>query len=272
MNIYAILASKPHNLHYLKRYHKFIISCQHYNQTHKIVPRSRLHPGGTYMERHHICPKAPDLFPEYASFKLHPWNAIYLTARQHFVAHLILWKVFGGSQTFALKAMMQKLKIRGKKVTSTLYEQVKIQQALENSVRTRGDGHWSRKPGKIHNFKTNHPRGMKSKKHSEESKKAIGAKQIGPMNHFFGKSHDENTKQVIREKAQSQIWITNGIDTQRVAKSAEIPQGWRRGRSQGTMSSRIWITDGIIDRTHPKDQPLPPGFGRGRTKCNFTKR
>lgn len=86
MSIYTILSSKPHNSHYLRRYFRFISTRK--NQ-----------PGAT--EKHHICPKAADLFPEYAKFKDHKWNMIHLTYREHFIAHWILWKAYGGSQTHA---------------------------------------------------------------------------------------------------------------------------------------------------------------------------
>lgn len=93
--IYAVLASKPHNPHYLKRYFKFILSC-------KII-------GVEYSEIHHICPKAKDLFPEYKILKYNKWNAKRLTARQHFIAHLILSEVYGGSQSHAFLLMSRTL-------------------------------------------------------------------------------------------------------------------------------------------------------------------
>ena len=72
--IYTILSSKPHNPHYLKRYIKFIESC-------------KLNTTG---ELHHIAPKSKQLFPEFKSFKLHQWNKIKLSLRQHYIAHLLL--------------------------------------------------------------------------------------------------------------------------------------------------------------------------------------
>lgn len=93
MDIYSILASKPHNPHYLNRYWKFIQSCQVANQNLS---------KDTYTEKHHICPKAKDLFPEYKDFKKNDWNKVVLTARQHIISHLLLWKTYGGSQTTAL--------------------------------------------------------------------------------------------------------------------------------------------------------------------------
>ncbi len=91
-DIYKLLATKPHNPHHLKRYVKFVFSC-------KYQP-------GEYVEKHHICPKAKDLFPEYSSFKKYPWNMVLLTARQHIIAHVLLWKCFSGSQIFALNCMI----------------------------------------------------------------------------------------------------------------------------------------------------------------------
>jgi hypothetical protein len=46
------------------------------------------------MERHHILPKAKSLFPEYSDLNMFHWNSIFLTYRQHYVAHLLLSKVF----------------------------------------------------------------------------------------------------------------------------------------------------------------------------------
>ena len=83
MDIYHILSSKPHNPHHLNRYITFIKKCQQKNVGYE----------GS-VEKHHICPKANDMFPEYVCFKTHPWNCAALTPRQHFIAHIILWKCF----------------------------------------------------------------------------------------------------------------------------------------------------------------------------------
>lgn len=93
MNIYEILTNKPHNKHYLKRYIKFINSCQTHNQKNF----------NEYTEKHHICPKSKDMFPEYKNLKQNPWNECKLTYRQHIIAHLILYRCFNTqSQLLAL--------------------------------------------------------------------------------------------------------------------------------------------------------------------------
>ena len=84
MDIYSILSTKPHNPHYLFRYIRFIEGCRKVN--------SERNSDRTF--KHHICPKASDMFPEYKSFNLYPWNRIDLSARQHFIAHVILFRAF----------------------------------------------------------------------------------------------------------------------------------------------------------------------------------
>lgn len=97
MNILEILKSKSRNDHYTNRYYKFILNC---------IEQNKLLPKGAYTEKHHICPKAKDMFPEYKSFRDNPWNRVDLTYRQHLLAHVMLWKAFGKSQTYALECMM----------------------------------------------------------------------------------------------------------------------------------------------------------------------
>jgi len=83
MDIYSILASKPHREHHLNRYITFIRKCQQKNVGYE-----------GYTENHHICPRANDMFPEYEDFRSYPWNCATLTPRQHFIAHIMLAKSF----------------------------------------------------------------------------------------------------------------------------------------------------------------------------------
>lgn len=95
--IIELLKSKPHNTHYLKRYVKFINSCQIKNLDLPIE---------TYFETHHILPKSKDSFPEYQDLRKYRWNAVKLTARQHIIAHIILWKVYVGTQFLPVYYML----------------------------------------------------------------------------------------------------------------------------------------------------------------------
>jgi hypothetical protein len=82
------------NLHHLSRYIKFITT---HSSNKKIKYQTHFH---------HILPKAKDFFPEYKDLKLHNWNGIHLTAREHYIAHIMLHKAFpGSSQTLAFYNM-----------------------------------------------------------------------------------------------------------------------------------------------------------------------
>lgn len=96
-DIYSILSSKSSNIHYINRYLKFINSCK--------VANEQLNTND-FMELHHICPKASDLFPEYINLIQYPENGVNLTFRQHLIAHVMLWKIFGKSQATALNCML----------------------------------------------------------------------------------------------------------------------------------------------------------------------
>lgn len=143
VDIYTILSSKPHNKHYLARYFNFILACGQANSS-----KTKDELGRT--EKHHICPKAKDLFPEYTAFKDHPWNCVVLTARQHFIAHWMLWKAYGGSQTYAfLRSTKDK--------NSKTYELVKIQHSKIVSERSKGKSTYVDKEGNSYRLSKDDP-------------------------------------------------------------------------------------------------------------------
>jgi ribosomal protein L37AE/L43A len=137
MDIYSILSSKPHKPHYLKRYHNFIIYCSSKNDN---LDKN------VYTEKHHICPKANSLFPEYSSFKEYPKNIIALTGRQHYIAHLILAKAYGGSMWLALDRMTHfsgsHSEHRNFFVSSKIYEKIREEKSVIMSLLRRKEGKW----------------------------------------------------------------------------------------------------------------------------------
>lgn len=72
------------NKHYIKKYIDFISNRQ---------KRSKF----SGCEQHHALPKAKDFFPEFKSFKENGWNKIYLSSREHYIAHAMLHRAFPGS-------------------------------------------------------------------------------------------------------------------------------------------------------------------------------
>ena len=79
MNIYSILLSKEHNSFYLTKYINFI---------NKNIGKYSENLSNT--EKHHILPKAKDMFPQYADFSENSWNKIILPLKKHFYAHYLL--------------------------------------------------------------------------------------------------------------------------------------------------------------------------------------
>lgn len=124
MDIYSILSSKPHNISYLNRYLRYLDLVSKRNSV--IIP--------TITEKHHICPKANDMFPQYKSFKKHPWNMICLTPKQHLYAHFLLWKIYRNKSTNAAFFMMSGYKHHGRlNIKESVLNEAKIQYKKDRS-------------------------------------------------------------------------------------------------------------------------------------------
>lgn len=117
--IHSILLTKAKSKHYVDRYIKFIFACKDMNKNIS---------SDEYTEKHHILPRADDMFPEFQDFdRDYTWNKVILTARQHFIAHFMTFKAFGGSQAFAFYSMCTRKSKRHKfvKINARLYESSK---------------------------------------------------------------------------------------------------------------------------------------------------
>lgn len=154
INIYTILSSKTNNQHFLKRYYNFILACQKWNiNLDKNI----------YVENHHIVPKSIDLFPEYKNIKIFPWNNIKLTYRQHFIAHWLLWKAYGGRQTFAFMSMANNMNPKQmgrtrKNLNSKVYELLKFNAIEEKKKCSVGKASYRDKDGNKVYCSTTDPR------------------------------------------------------------------------------------------------------------------
>jgi hypothetical protein len=170
------------------------------------------------MERHHICPKAKDMFPEYSSFRENPWNFVCLTPRQHFIAHLILWKCFYDykSQLIAINLMKRNSEVKNSRIYHKMrcdYKKMIVEVSKDQAFHLRGNNnpcHERIKDGthiflspefrkkNSNRMKKNNPMSiMKTNKGSfkkghkpvinEERNKKISESKIGYKNPNFGK-------------------------------------------------------------------------------------
>ena len=86
---------------------------------------------GNYYEAHHILPKS--LFPLWSKKES---NIVLLTAREHFICHLFLTKIYPDPGMFFAAFLMASKQGEGK--SSKVYENLRKQVAADNSKRLKG--------------------------------------------------------------------------------------------------------------------------------------
>jgi hypothetical protein len=98
--------------------------------------------GGTYYERHHIVPKCLGGEGSTHQWRTHP-NIILLTAREHFLAHLLLVEIY--PKEYRLKHAAWQMvfrhsetQSRSYKVSTRLYERLKLEKSKANAELLKG--------------------------------------------------------------------------------------------------------------------------------------
>lgn len=134
--------------------------------------QARTLPKEIYTEKHHIIPKSLG-----GSNKKD--NLVALTAREHFVCHWLLTKMATGlvkqKMVYGLWRMAVPVNNRHR-ITSSQYTKIREEFCKENSKRHKG------------------------KALSESCKKLKSEKQLGELNHFYGKTHTNDVKRLIGSK------------------------------------------------------------------------
>lgn len=255
------LKSLDGNPHYINRYFKFIESCRESSEG--------------YTEGHHILPRS--LFKQYES---ESWNIIELTARQHFVAHIMLAKAYGGSMWAALH-MMSNCNQDGKrtyKFTSRLYCTMKLGYIKLLSERMSGSGNpmygTSRSGelnpmfGKKHsaaalekqsqarvayfsdedNRMVGAKNGMYGKTHSEEARGLISNSMLGELNHNFGKPMSDDVKAKLSETMSGRVLTDEHKDKMSKAlKGVKKPESHGKNVAAAKLGKRkVWTETGFI--------------------------
>jgi hypothetical protein len=145
----------------------------HYSRYIKFIETRKLRtiPEETYTERHHIVPISLGGSDDEV-------NIICLTAREHFIAHLILWKAYSGSMLNAF-ILMAHAKGKGQdryvKLNARQFEVLRKQAAAERS-----------------DFN-------KKILWTEKNRLKHKNRMAGANNSFYNKSHSEGTKALIRK-------------------------------------------------------------------------
>lgn len=146
---------------------------KHYSQ---LIHKAITHPHNGYTETHHIIPKC-------MGGDGSPANLVKLSARQHFVAHHLLYKIYGGSKLANAWYSMCRIG-RGQEerlVNSRMFERVKVIRSELLSIESSGE-----------------------------------------FNHFFGKKHSEDsrTKMSIAQK-NLRLWENRSEDHRKALLAAQ---------------------------------------------------
>lgn len=218
--------------HFFNRYLKFIKYCQ-------------LNPPIGYAELHHIMPKSMGGNDEKC-------NIVRLSARQHFIAHHLLWKAYQNRQTnFAFWSMRMNNNMH--KLNSKTYSLLKEQHSLYQSELKKIYNPMFQQSAKLKI--SNHKKGKSLSKEtklkmsvvrkgipkSDITKKKISKALIGKeksvehklklsKNHadVSGSKNPMFGKSAIKEKKLK--WYTNGIKNKFIPEHSQ-PEGWYKGRT-----------------------------------------
>lgn len=161
------------NLIYVEKYKKFILS-----RPIREVKRSK------GFELHHIVPKAYGGTNEKE-------NLILLSPREHFIAHLLLWKAYGGKMAYAFWILSNKINISNNFLSSRSYERIRLEIS-----RIRSTFRYSEQSkNKMSESASKRIR----KPHSEETKKKIGQANKNKESWHRGKKKSEEVKKRMSE-------------------------------------------------------------------------
>ena len=153
---------------------------------------------GEYFEGHHIIPKSKGGDGTSSRPKNNP-NIVLLTAREHFLAHRLLWRIYRDRPSALAFHKMMSINSNQIRITTSIgYEEARLAFRLTNIGNQYGKG--------------------KTKIVSEEQRKKqsiiMKGKFSGDKNPFFNKKHTEETKDKIRKSREGinkdKIWNYNG--------------------------------------------------------------
>ena len=190
-------------------------------------------PKNCYTETHHIKPKCLGGTNETT-------NLVKLTAREHYIAHLLLAKIYNTYGMYAAVIYMQtgRFKNRKFKFNSRLYQKIREEFANKMSQKMKGKTSWNKGKKMSNDFKQKVSVAKKGNKywvgkhHSEGTKLKISEAHKGRYigrtpTWLVGKQLSEAHKQKDREAILGLKYWNNGIKN---VRARECPEGFVRGR------------------------------------------
>lgn len=169
-----------------------------------------------YVESHHIIPRSFGGNDGKA-------NLVKLTAREHYIAHALLWKmkfagVYGSKMAFAFNTFINKMTTEVRGVNHTYTISSRMYETFRKEYSKLLKEKWAREGA---NFK--------GKKHSEETKRKIGEKsklkefKRGPENPQWGKKQNLSPETRARKSELAKArWLDPAWKERVLAKRVEV--------------------------------------------------
>ena len=197
-----------------------------------------------YCETHHIIPRSEGGSDD-------DDNKVNLTAREHYIAHLLLAKIYNDYKMCSAVVYMQcktKRQKRDFKFNSHLYEQIRKVFAIKNSEAHKGKPGWN-----------------KGKKMSDATKAKISKSKRGQQPWMKGKHHTAEAKTKISAARKGKKFKPLSDEHKKA-----ISEG-NKGRKCANKGKR-WVNDNIKNSYILIGEELPPGFVWGRIKFKHKKK
>jgi hypothetical protein len=173
-----------------------------------------------YTERHHIIPVS-------LGGSNNKDNLVDLTGREHFICHWLLTKFCIGSakpKMLAAMYMMQaKSKDQDRYINSRVYDHIRAEYAKSISERNTGMTLTPEQCEKVRRCKL----GKKREQFSDEWKAKMSDAHSGENNAMYGKTHSDDTKEKIRQKALGRVYSKEVIARR---SATAIARGYKRER------------------------------------------
>lgn len=209
------------------------------NVYYQIIKNRLDNPVEGYVERHHIVPRSEGGTDN-------DDNIVALTAREHYICHLLLAKIYNDCKMFSAVVFMQCKSHSHKrdfKFNSRLYAKLR----KDFSKKIRGI-----------------PKSDLAKQHMSENHADVN----GENNPMFGKDFQQfmtsdaiqQRKQRCREARKGKTTITNGVIRKMWPKDVELPNGWSfykvdHSYNPGSTDMHWWNND--IEMHLAKECPGP---------------
>ena len=168
-----------------------------------------------YYEEHHIIPKS-FYGGKYKSFILYPWNRAYLTAKEHFIVHKLLIKMYKDNDSNKHRSMVYAIRMMSRpcakddnriKLTASNYEFIKKELSLvsmsSDQRRKLSESKIGKPLSEDHKLAvSNSLKGRipwnKGIACTDETKAKLSIALKGEKNPFYGKKHSQEAIEQIR--------------------------------------------------------------------------